>query len=111
MTKEEIYARSVVKDVDQNYSPTNEQIDNYIKLISENGESFRFMRATLTAMDEYAKQQSIAFNDWTQENEYFIPEGYTGYIKGKPDKKQYRSNEFIKPDDLYNLFEQSTNNP
>jgi hypothetical protein len=61
LSKEEIYARAIVKEADKNYLPSADQLEKYIETIKNNVELFRFMRGALLAMDEYAKQEAIGF--------------------------------------------------
>lgn len=56
------------------------------------------------AMDKWAKIQSISFSDWVQENEYFIPEGYVSYVKRTGQETKFTNSQFIKPEDLFNLY-------
>lgn len=74
-----------------------------LKCLGENSNGTR-MDVVYEAMDQWAKMQSIAFSDWVQENEYFIPEGYTGYVKRTGQEIRFTANQFIKPEDLFDMF-------
>jgi hypothetical protein len=77
LSKNEIYARAIVKEADKNYFPSADQLEKYIETIKNKVELFRFMRGALLAMDEYAKQESIGFFIW-----YGVKMvGFLAYIK------------------------------